>query len=211
MTIVPTLAPHTPVVFALDRTGSMHTRDCPEGISRWDYMLGAVREAMNELCKQDRPVHLVTFGSNVRLFLNAVPGVLDGFTYGDARCCTVDAAITAMQVASPTGARAPGHVVLITDGLPEGDTPVGEMLAANEVAMHALFARVQFLTVGKRDGELESFARKWPNSNTLESLLMRNAASYGDADPHNMPARAMPTLALEPAEDVAGKTRSKRR
>lgn len=200
--IVPQLAPTTSVVFALDRTGSMHTRDCPEGMSRWDYMLGAVREAMNELCRSQRRVSLLTFGNGTRLFLDCVPQVLDGLTYGDAQCNLVDAAITAAQVTSAASSQAPGHVVLITDGVPDGDTPAGLLVASNESAMHALFQRVQFLTVGKRSAELESFARKWPNNGTLESLLHRAAAHYGTAEPAAMSesvAEARDALAEQPA------------
>lgn len=168
------LAPEAPVVLALDRTMSMATCDCPEGRSRWEYSLSALREAMQELCSQQRRVTLMTFGRDVHVVEAAQPEHLDSLLMGDGTCCTGQAAAEALYFALPRDPSLPaGAVVIISDGLPDNDSRVGHVLVSQPDIMQALFARTCFMTVGAVNEHLQRFAELWPNHCALEDAIAR--------------------------------------
>lgn len=164
------LGPTAPVVLALDRTMSMSRRDCPEGASRWEYALSALREAMLELCSSERRVALMTFGRDVQVIENARPEHLDTLTMGDGACCTGQAAAEALYFARPAGA-----LIIISDGLPDSDSRIGQALLSQPDMMQALFTRTCFMTVGKVDEHLRRFAELWPNHCSLEDAIAATA------------------------------------
>lgn len=196
------LQPKAQVVFVLDRTMSMSTCDCPEGMSRWEYAIGAIREAMNELQRREHRCVLMTFGRDVQLISeHASARHLDSLLMGDAACCTGQAASEAIYFAAPATQSDPaGAVIIISDGTPDQDSRVGHVFIGDPNIMRTLFARTYFLTVGKPSEQLERFAQLWPHRASLESLMAADAVSYGEPDPHAMRSEAQ---AREPREAFA--------
>lgn len=165
--------PIGPIVFVLDRTASMATRDCPDGASRWEFAVNTLRATLIDMMMRDpsQPVMLLTCGTTVTrvlgVALNAFFDMAIGKTptNGDASFAIGQAALEAAWHAGE------GHVVIIADGPSAQDTDVGKLVLGNDVAMGALFSRTYFLTVGKADAELAAFAGKWPHSDSLEAVL----------------------------------------
>jgi hypothetical protein len=186
------LAPTAPVVFVLDRTACMATRDCPEGIARWDYARGAIREAMVELRRQGRRTTLITFGRNVHLFEDATPEQLRLLSLGDVSRCTGQAASEAIYFAAQTNTRPAGGVVVISAGLPEDDTRVGRVMLGSKAIINQLFARTCFLTVGDVPLDVQLFASLWPHHSRLETVMAADKVNYG-------PSRARDYGVAEPA------------
>lgn len=186
------LAPNAPVALALDRSMSMSTRDCPEGMSRWEFAISALREAMSELCSSQRRVTLLTFGRDVHVIENARPEHLDTLTMGDGACCTGQAAADALYFAPPASSpyfpTPAGAAVIISDGVPDGDTRIGKVLLGTPHVMQALFERTCFVTVGAVSEPLQRFAELWPNHCRLED------ATAATADTLPPPAEDPPQL-----------------
>lgn len=198
MNIIPKDRTNAPVVYAIDRTLSMSTPDCPDGLSRWKYALGAVREAMNELARQGRRVTLMTFGRDTWLKENAAPSDVDALRMGDASCCTGQAALEACFYASDPEI---GTAIIISDGLPDGDTSLGQLF----LQQRALFEHsvsMYFLTVGAVSEELRVFAESWARSARLEDCLARDATSAPAVDP---------VADTVPPEPIESKPRSSKR
>lgn len=157
-----------PIVFVLDRTGSMHTRDCDEGtVTRWDYAISAIRSTLEQLHERKQPAMLITCGttSDRPWTLGPLNQVLDNLRYGDSAFCIGQAALEAAWHAGD------GYVVIIADGGPVLDSVVGQQALDNPDVMKALFQRTLFLTVGVPDAELQAFARIWPKHDSLDRLL----------------------------------------
>lgn len=165
------LEPNAPMVFCLDRTASMDTRDCPEGLTRWHYALGALREAMNQGKRENRRMTLITFGANVHVFENVSATDLEYLTHGDAACCVGQAASEAIYFAAATPNAPQGGVVIISDGLPDQDTRTGRVLLGSPICMRELFDKTCFLTVGKVPKDVEVFASTWPHHARLEDVM----------------------------------------
>lgn len=169
------LAPCSPVAFALDRTASMQTRDCPGGLTRWEYALNALRTGIAKLTADGHPVTLITYGANTLTVENVTPADLDMLAHGDGSCCIGQAAGDAAYYVF---GEVPGALVVIGDGGPDGDTRIGQAF------LSLLFARtiggtpldfdggsVCFLTVGEVSAELEAFAARWLEHARLEELM----------------------------------------
>jgi von Willebrand factor type A domain len=159
------------MVFVLDRTASMDTRDCPGGISRWEYAIHALDEAITHARSQGRVVTLITFGRYVHLFEDPTSETLDLLSHGDTSCCTGQAASEAIYFAASTPNRPAGGVVIISDGLPDQDTLIGRVLLGSPLAMAELFAQTCFLTVGQVPDDVKVFASLWPHHSTLEEVM----------------------------------------
>lgn len=181
------LHPAAPIVFAIDRTSSMNTRDCPDGMSRWEFARGAVREAINELRAVGRTVTLVLFGRVVQVIEDATASDLNYNQCIDDSCCTGQAASEAIYFAAPNGAKPQGGVIIISDGLPHNDTRVGRVFLSSPAVMRELFSRTIFLTVGQVPADVQLFASTWPNHNTLEAAMRGRATNYGPSDPGQYP------------------------
>jgi len=188
-----------PVVFVLDRTGSMATRDCVEGtVSRWEFAVDALRSTLVDMARRDpkQPVSLITCGTTVvPIQGDALYDVID-ITNGDASFCIGQAALQAAWEAGE------GHVIIIADGPPAQDTYVGELVLENPVAMRALFSRTYFLTVGKVDAELAAFAGRWPNSGCLEDVVAPDVEDEDDEHYLSDSERSEEYGATTPASDI---------
>lgn len=157
-----------PVVFVLDRTASMATRDCVDGTtSRWEFAVNALRSTIINMAQRDpeQPVMLLTCGTTVAPIAGEALRETIDISNGDASFCIGQAALEAAWHAGE------GYVFIIADGVPAQDTHVGELVLENDIAMRALFERTHFLTVGTVDEELAAFARKWPYHDSLENVL----------------------------------------
>lgn len=173
------IAPNAPMVFVLDRSASMATRDCPEGMSRWDYARGALRQAIKHAIRQGRRVTLITVGRGVSVIDDATHVDVDDLLMGDNACWLGQAASEALWFAAPNDKRPGGGVVIIADGMPEQDTRVGQVFLSSNVVMRELFSRTVFLTVGKVPMDVQLFASLWPHYGTLEQALAGSETQYG--------------------------------
>lgn len=169
------LDPGAHVVICLERSGSMQIPDC-DGLSRWQYARMLIAEALAQLQVDGHPVTLLTFGRTIHTIPNAKVSDLEDLAHGDSGCCTGQAAGEALYHTifgdiPRTIGQVPGAVVIITDGPPNQDTPIGHLLLSDPQLMAFLFHRTFLLTVGQElSHEFHEWLTHWPHHARLEDL-----------------------------------------
>jgi uncharacterized protein YegL len=152
-------------IVAIDVSGSMDTRDCPGGMSRFAYAMEKTKQFCKEADKIDADgISIITFGANVRSYENVtnakVEEILADASPIQAATFTDQAIRTAWNEHIKNG-NDRSLVLIVTDGEPTCEKDVFSIIADITQTMKSPDDfRLCFLTVGTPNAGLTKFLKK---------------------------------------------------
>lgn len=152
-------------IIALDVSASMDVKDCPGGLTRFDYALEKVKVFAHEAAKYDTDgVSIYRFGSDITKFPDITEDKIDLVIGGQppTQCATLTHEAIQQAYAEHVERRNDQtFLLIITDGQPSNEAAVFSVIAeiTHQIKDEKEF-RIQFLTVGKQTIALIDFLRK---------------------------------------------------
>lgn len=151
-------------IIAVDVSASMQNKDCPNGMSRFDYAMEKTKLFAHEAAKIDTDgVSVYRFGEKVTKFSDITEDKLDAAISGmPNECATMTHEVIREAYQEHLDRKnEQTFLLIITDGAPTDQQSVITTIAdiTNKMADEKEF-RIQFLTVGNIDTALQSFLTK---------------------------------------------------
>lgn len=119
-TVQLTLDSHARIAFAIDVTGSMSTRDCPDGLTRLEYACRCIQYLVDTAPPELRRVDILAFGTTVRFWgeiqRDEVAPLLARLTACESQTYTAAVVRKAARMLVPGRT---GALVIWTDGEPQ--------------------------------------------------------------------------------------------
>lgn len=152
-------------ILALDVSGSMGTKDCPGGLSRFEFAMEKTKLFAHEAAKIDTDgVSIYRFGHNVTKYPDVTEDQLDkliGSGAPNESATLTHEAIAAAYSEHVERKNEQTFLFIITDGAPTDPQAVMSTIAGitQKVKDEKEF-RIAFLTVGQIDNHLQAFLTK---------------------------------------------------
>lgn len=151
----------------IDKSGSMATKDCPGGKSRWQYCQETTKAIASRLQEYDPDgITVVAFASSHKMYENTTPEVVDKIFQENQPMGSTDLASALQSVydnynaAKKAGTTKPNGALclVITDGVPDDEKAVqnGIVKFGNGLANGDAEFGIGFFQVGK-DAEASAF------------------------------------------------------
>lgn len=155
-------------IVAIDVSASMQNKDCPNGMTRFDYALEKTKLFAHEASKIDTDgVSIYRFGENVTKFSDITEDKLDAAIGGvPNECATMTHEVIREAYQEHLDRKnEQTFLFVVTDGAPSDQQAVIDTIAdiTNKMQDEKEF-RIQFLTVGNIDQNLQSFLTKLDDS-----------------------------------------------
>ena len=185
------------VEFLLDRSGSMLTKDCPGGKSRWEYGRETMQALAGHVQKHDPDgITVAVFARLVRTYDNVTTGDKIDTIYkevqpmgGTDTAKVLDQRLTAYFERKKAGKAKPLVLFVMTDGEPDDKSAVKTVIiqAANKIDKDEELA-ICFVQVGK-DADATKFLKE------LDDDLVKQGAKFDIVD--TLPIDEVENLTVE--------------
>lgn len=149
-------------IIAMDVSGSMATKDCAGGMSRFEYALEKAKQFAHEAAKIDTDgVSVFRFGEKITKFSDITEDKLDAAIASAPpnECATMThEVIRAAYQEHVDRENEQTFLFIITDGAPtDAQAVVSEIAGITQKLKDEKEFRIQFLTVGNIDSSLQAF------------------------------------------------------
>jgi len=170
---------NTDFVVAIDKSGSMSTKDCPGGKSRWEYAQETTLGIANKAAKLDPDgITVAMFNSKTTLYRNTTPDVVEKvFNENDPNGSTDTALMLETLFSDYIQTSLRNQIIIvITDGRPDDEMAVVKSIVNFTKQVPEEKVSILFLQIGN-DTEATKFLQMLD-----DDLVSKHGAAYDMVD-----------------------------